>query len=125
MLFDSHSHLQFRQFNNDREEIIKKLRDFDIKTVNVGTDFKESEKAITLAKKYPDLLWASVGLHPNDNLKENFDIDKYRELAKNENVIAIGECGLDYFRSPSETEIKRQKEIFIFFKQKAAYEIHR
>src|SRR3989344_2372040 len=113
MLFDSHSHLHFRQFDNDREEIIKKLRNFDIKTINVGTDFKESEKAIVLAKKYPDFMCASIGLHPNDNLKENFDADKYRELAKNEKVVAIGECGLDYFRSPSETEIKRQKEIFI------------
>ncbi|MBI2446431.1 MAG: TatD family hydrolase [Parcubacteria group bacterium] len=112
-LFDSHCHLHFRQFDNDREEIIKKLRDFNIKIINVGTDFKESEKAVALAKQYPDLMWASVGLHPNDNLEENFDINKYRELAKLQNVVAIGECGLDYFRSPSETEIKRQKEIFV------------
>lgn len=113
MLFDSHSHLHFYQFDNDREEIIKKLRDFNIKTINVGTDFNESEKAVDLTKNYPDLLWASVGLHPNDVLKENFDIDKYRKLAKNEKVVAIGECGLDYFRSPSEAEVIRQKEIFI------------
>lgn len=113
MLFDSHSHLHFHQFDNDREKIIKKLRDFNIKTINVGTDLKESEKAVELSKKYPDLMWASVGLHPNDNLKEIFDIDKYRELAKSPNVVAIGECGLDYFRLPSEAEIIRQKEIFI------------
>lgn len=113
MLFDSHSHLHFHQFDNDREEIIKKLRDFNIKTINVGTDFKESEKAVNLAKQYPDLLWASVGLHPADNLKESFNINKYRELAKDKKIVAIGECGLDYFRSPSETEIARQKEIFI------------
>lgn len=91
---------------------MKKLRDFDVKTINIGTDLEESKKAFILAKKYPDLLWASVGLHPNDNLKENFDIEKYRELAKDEKVVAIGECGLDYFRSPSEAEITRQKEIF-------------
>ncbi len=113
MLFDSHSHLHFSQFDNDREEVIKKLRDFDIKVVNVGTDFEESERAVELSKKYPDFMWASVGLHPNDNLKENFDISKYRELAKILNVVAIGECGLDYFRSPSEAEITRQKEIFV------------
>lgn len=111
-LFDSHSHLHFYQFDKDREEIINKLRDFNIKTINVGTDFEESEKAVNLAKQYPDLMWASVGLHPTDNLKENFDIEKYRELAKDEKVVAIGECGLDYFRSPSEAEITRQKEIF-------------
>lgn len=113
MLFDSHSHLHLSQFDGDREEIIKKLRDFSIKTINVGTDFEDSKKAIELAKKYPDLLWASVGLHPTDNSKENFDVNKYRELAKDEKVVAIGECGLDYYRSPSEEEITRQKEIFI------------
>lgn len=98
MLFDSHSHLHFYQFDNDREEIIKKLRDFNVKTINIGTDLKESKKAVDLAKKYQDLLWASVGLHPTDNLEESFYIDKYRELAKDEKVVAIGECGLDYFR---------------------------
>lgn len=113
MLFDSHSHLHFYQFDDDREEIIKKLRDFGVKTINVGTDFEESEKAVNLAKQYPDLMWASVGLHPTDNLEENFNINKYRELAKDEKVVAIGECGLDYFRSPNETEIAKQKEIFI------------
>lgn len=113
ILFDSHSHLHFYQFDNDREEIIKKLRDFDIKTINIGTDFEDSQKAIKLSKKYPDLLWASVGLHPTDSLKENFNIDKYRELAEDEKVVAIGECGLDYFRSPSEAEITKQKEIFM------------
>ncbi len=119
MLFDSHSHLHLSQFNDDREEIIKKLRlpaqagDFSIKTINIGTDFEDSKKAVELSKKYSDLLWASVGLHPNDNLEENFDIDKYRELAQNKNVVAIGECGLDYYRLPSEAEIKRQKEVFI------------
>lgn len=113
MLFDSHSHIHFRQFDNDREEIIKKLRDFNVKTINVGTDFEESKKAIELAQKCPDLLWASIGLHPNDNQKEIFNIDKYRELSKNKKVVAIGECGLDYFRSPSKNEITRQKEIFM------------
>ncbi len=113
MLFDSHSHLHFSQFDNDREEVVKKLHNFDIKTINVGTDFKESEKAVALAKKYPDFMWASVGLHPNDNLKENFDIDKYKNLAKNENIVAIGECGLDRIRSLEINYAVRQKEIFI------------
>lgn len=107
-LFDSHCHLHFSQYDNDREEIIKKLRDFDIKTINVGIDFKESERAIKLAEKHPDLMWASVGLHPND-LEENFDIDKYRELAKSESVIAIGECGLDYAFFARERNERLQK----------------
>ncbi|MDO8676361.1 MAG: TatD family hydrolase [Candidatus Azambacteria bacterium] len=122
ILFDSHSHLHLPQYDNDREEVIGRLKEADIKVINVGTDLEESKKAVELAKKYPDLLWASVGLHPNDNLEEIFDIDKYRELAKTEIVVAIGECGLDYFRikerpAPkgrgSLNEIERQKEIFV------------
>ena len=113
MLFDSHCHLHFRQFDNDREEIIKKLRDFNIGVINIGTDLEESEKSVELAKKHPDFMWASVGLHPNDNLKENFDIDKYRKLAKNESVVAIGECGFDRIRSLETDYAVRQKEIFI------------
>mgnify|MGYP001581377709 CR=1 FL=1 len=112
MLFDSHSHLHFHQFDNDREEIIKKLRDFNIKAINVGTDLEESKKAVELSKRYPDVLWASVGLHPND-ISVEIDWKEFEKLASNEIVVAIGECGLDYFRSPSESEIARQKEIFI------------
>lgn len=125
-LFDSHSHLHLSHFDHDREEIIKKLRDFNIKAINVGTDFEESGKAVELSKKYPDVLWASVGLHPNDILNENFNISKYKELAENDKVVAIGECGLDYFRitnneSPQQNKFatgqvgikERQKEIFI------------
>lgn len=119
MLFDSHSHLHLPQFDTDREEIIKKLRDNNVKTINVGTDFEESGKAVELSKKYPDILCASVGLHPNDVFKENFNVSKYKELAEDDSVVAIGECGLDYYRIETndmgqETRTKnKQKEIFI------------
>ncbi|KKS44850.1 MAG: Hydrolase, TatD family [Candidatus Azambacteria bacterium GW2011_GWA2_42_9] len=112
-LFDSHCHLQFSQFDDDREKIIDRLKEAGIKVVNVGTDFEESKKAVELSKQYPGLMWVSVGLHPNDTLKENFDISKYRELAKTENVVAIGECGLDYFRTPDIEAKLKQKEVFI------------
>ncbi|MBI2635256.1 MAG: TatD family hydrolase [Parcubacteria group bacterium] len=95
-LFDSHCHLHLPQYDDDREEMIGRLKEAGIKAISVGTDLEESKKAIELTKKYPDLLWASIGLHPNDNLEENFDIGKYRELAKDQSVVAIGECGLDY-----------------------------
>ncbi|MDO8575002.1 MAG: TatD family hydrolase [bacterium] len=110
-LFDSHCHLHFSQFDNDREEIINRLKEAGIKVINVGTDLEDSKKAVELSKEYPDFMWASIGLHPNDNLEENFDIDKYRELAEFENVVAIGECGLDYFRiMNNELGIKEKQE---------------
>lgn len=78
----------------------------------VGTDFETSKAAVTLAKQH-DFLWASVGLHPNDNKEEEFDISNYEELALDPKVVAIGECGLDYFRSGgTEEEKATQKERF-------------
>lgn len=112
ILFDSHAHLHFSQFDKDREEIIGRFKEAGIKVINVGTDFEDSKKAIELALKYPEVMQASVGLHPNDASKSDFNSGVFKELAKDEIVVAIGECGLDYFRLPSETEITEQKEIF-------------
>lgn len=126
MLFDSHSHLHFYQFDNDREKVIGWLIEAGIKVINVGTDLTDSQKAIDLANKYFGLMWASVGFHPNcisttnrrssangrNGFEEDSEIGRLKELAKDEKVVAIGECGLDYFRSPNEAEIIRQKEIF-------------
>src|SRR3989344_5551256 len=98
MLFDSHCHLHLSQFDNDREEIIKKLIASKIGVINVGTDFDDSKKAVELALKYPEIMRVSVGLHPNDIMDTDFDYDNYKKLAGNDMVVAIGECGLDYYR---------------------------
>jgi len=112
VLFDSHTHLQFPQFDGDREGVISRLLSADIKVINVGTDLEDSKKAIELAKKYLGQMWATVGLHPNDAVGQNFDISKYKKLAENDSVVAIGECGLDYFRTPDDDK-NRQKDIFL------------
>lgn len=109
MLFDSHTHLHFPQFDNDREEIIKKLRDFDIKVINVGVDLDDSKKVVDLVKKYPDQMRASVGFHPHGAAETDINFDELKNLAKDNNVVAIGECGLDYHKVAREG----QKEIFI------------
>jgi TatD DNase family protein len=72
--------------------------------------------AVELAKKH-DNLFACIGLHPADNASEVFDYEKYSELGSNKRVVAIGECGLDYYRLPKdEVEIikikTKQKESF-------------
>ncbi|MBI4919715.1 TatD family hydrolase [Candidatus Azambacteria bacterium] len=120
MLFDSHCHLHFSQFNDDREKIIKKLRDFGVKIINVGTDLQDSQKALALAEEYPDLIWASAGIHPHDVAKDDgadfSDWNDFKKLAYDTKIIAIGECGLDYYRATSDMRHKtreRQKEIFV------------
>jgi len=110
--FDIHSHLNLSSLSENTDEVIKKMEEKEIGTITVGTDFETSKKAVELAEKH-DFLWATVGLHPNDNISEIFDYEKYKELAQNNKVVAIGETGLDYFRTVDAELQKRQKEIFI------------
>jgi TatD DNase family protein len=110
MLIDSHSHLNFNAFDNDYDEVIKKCLSEDIWMINVGSKYSTSQKAVEIALKY-DNIYAAIGLHPIHAKEEEFDKDKYLELAKIEKVKAIGEIGLDYFRDYGEFKDK-QKDIF-------------
>jgi len=108
---DIHSHLNLEQFDLDREEVIQKLKDENISTVTVGIDYQSSLKAIELAEKHENL-FASVGLHPSDVLTEEFNYNDMLSLSSNKKVVAIGECGLDYFRENDEEFKNKQKEVF-------------
>lgn len=111
--FDIHSHLHDKAFDEDREKLLDEMKSYGVGTITVGTDVVESNKAIALAETSQHV-YATIGLHPNDNKEEVFDREVYEKLASHDKVIAIGECGLDYFRldSDSDKEKERQKEIF-------------
>lgn len=115
---DIHSHLNISPLLESKDEIIKKLRASSIATITVGVDYDTSRMAVEFANANPDILWATVGQHPNDNPKEVFNYFNFLELAKAEKVVAIGECGLDYYRlkgssEEKEIEIQRQKNLFV------------
>ena len=97
--FDAHAHIQFPQFDADRKEVIARMKESGIAALVVGTDYATSVAAVALAEKN-EHLFASVGLHPTDVMREYFSENKFSELALHEKVVAIGECGLDYYRSP-------------------------
>lgn len=103
--FDAHCHLQLKQFDADRDAVIARMRDAEVGGIIVGTDLAVSKAGLGLAKQY-DFLWAAVGLHPNDNLAEEFNTEAFEQLALDPKVVAIGECGLDYFRSGGTPEEK-------------------
>lgn len=110
---DAHCHIQFDAFDADQAELVERMRVEAVAGVVVGCDLESSKKAVELAGKH-DHLFASVGLHPNHAGQESVDDVAYRALAAHPKVVAIGECGLDYFR-PIEVndEVKNvQKEIF-------------
>lgn len=107
-LFDSHCHPQFPQYDADREEVIKRTLAAGCGMICVGTDLEMSKKAIELAEKH-DLIWATVGSHPN---YPTCEVGQFEELAKHPKVVGMGEVGLDYYRTPEKDKQKKQKEAF-------------
>ena len=111
-LFDAHSHINFPDFDNDGNEVIKRTLDERMGTIIVGTCADDSLKAIKISGPYSSGVYASVGLHPTNIGHEDFEVNHYCELAKNPKVVAVGECGLDFFRIKDEESRIKQKEIF-------------
>ncbi len=110
-VFDSHCHPQFPQYDADRESVLRHASDAGVGMICVGTDLEMSGKAIELAARHEEV-WASVGLHPNDNLGEKYDQELYEKLAGHPKVVAIGEVGLDYYRTTDDEKKKFQRERF-------------
>ncbi len=111
-IFDSHSHPQDSHYDADRGEMLQRAFDAGVSMICVGTDLKMSQDAVNLAREH-STIWASVGLHPNDNLNEMYQQERYAELAQDERVVAIGEIGLDYYRTTEEEKKKFQRERFL------------
>ena len=111
MLIDTHAHLDFDRFDEDREEMLKRAVDAGVREIiNVGADMESSRNSLDLAQDY-DFIYACVGVHPHE--AKTFTADDYKELkelAQAEEVIAIGEIGLDYHYDNSPRE--KQQEIF-------------
>lgn len=114
MLIDSHSHLQFSQFDKDRDAVIENSLKNGIKyIINVGTNYEDSVKSIEIAEKY-DAVYSSAGIHPHDSEKmSSSDFSAIAELLNKKKVVAVGEIGLDYYRNYSPKEI--QIKVFIKF----------
>lgn len=109
---DIHAHVNFPQFDSDREEVIARAAAAGVGMINVGTDLASSRRAIDLAEVH-DGLWATVGVHPTDCQGLTLPTwNEFEELARHRRTVAIGECGLDYFHIQDPTARERQKEVF-------------
>jgi TatD DNase family protein len=137
---DAHTHVQFSAYGaeGDRDAALKRAKDADVYMINVGTQRDTSAAAVALAEAHQgEGVYAAVGLHPihtsrshhdeaelggGDAAKafvsrgETFDYEYYKKLAEHSRVVAIGECGLDYFHfnedESREAQVARQKEAF-------------
>jgi TatD DNase family protein len=110
MYFDTHVHLDDRQFSEDFAQVIAQTADQGVTAmVNVGTTLRSSRWSIKLAQKYPQI-YASVGIHPHDakSMKDEKHWAELEELARQPKAVALGEMGLDYFRNLSEPKVQRE-----------------
>ena len=110
---DIHSHLYFPDFDTDREKVIEDMAHKGIGTITIGTDRDSSKKAVDMAIQH-EHLFACVGQHPGDVVAGSVFDEQIITLAKHPKVVAVGECGLDYFRLGNDSEIVKeiQKNIF-------------
>lgn len=120
--FDAHTHVNFVAYKDDRDEVIQRALDAGVGMNVVGTQLDTSREAVALAEAH-EHIWATIGLHPVHTAQsyhdekelgeggkeftsrgEQFDISNYEILGRHPKVIAIGECGLDYYRVEENTK---------------------
>jgi len=107
MLIDSHTHLDFPEFDADREAVIASAKSLGVeKFINPGCNLEASTRAVNLASRFPEI-YAGVGIHPHDAAEVDANsLFELARLAANKKVVAIGEIGLDYFRMKNSKEIQ-------------------
>lgn len=126
-MIDTHCHIDFEPFNEDREETIKRAKEKLSAMINSGTSLEGNERALKLSEEYSGFIYPTFGFHPvssgqidSDNL--NLSINYIKENIND--IVAIGEVGMDYFYVKDKTERARQGEIFTKFVELAnEYEI--
>jgi TatD DNase family protein len=111
MLIDSHSHLDFEQFDIDREEMLQRAVQQGVgRMISIGTSDITSQNALDLSLKH-DFIYASAGVHPMHSAEAQ-DWEKICEIAKHPRVVAIGETGLDFYHNNDPAFIDQQRSYF-------------
>lgn len=115
-LLDIHAHLNFPQYEADREEVIKRTIDAGCGVINVGTGLQTSREVVELTK-HPNF-WATVGVHPHETgVPTSEEWEELERLAGHPQVVAIGECGLDFFRIEGDTSQVKAVQQAVFERQ--------
>ena len=114
-IFDSHCHPQFPQYDSDRAEMIARALRAGVSMICVGTDCDSSKRGIELAQQYEGM-WATIGVYPNEvNNKLISKLPSLEQLMTEPKVVAVGEVGLDYYRTPDPEKQKIQKDALKIF----------
>ena len=107
-MIDTHCHLGSSRYRKDRAEVLARARAAGVTAfVEVGYDPATNDRATALAASEPDV-WATVGIHPHEVARAPADAcERLREQARRPRVVAIGECGLDFYRNLSPADLQR------------------
>ena len=118
MLIDTHAHLDYSDFDDDRAQILLRAAERGVtEIISIGTRVDSSMRAVELAENFPNV-WATVGIHPGEVDEAPDDaVERMRALAQSRRVVALGEIGLDYHHLPEGEEAiaknkARQAELF-------------
>ena len=107
MIFDTHAHYNDEAFDEDRDSLLKKIKESGVDyIVNIGANMESSRETVKLTQEY-DFIYGAVGIHPNDAqevTKEN--LCELKEMCRNDKIVAIGEIGLDYYWPEPSKEIQ-------------------
>lgn len=108
--FDIHAHINDERFNDDRSEVLARMREREVFAIVVGTDYQSSQESANMASFAEEGVYASIGVHPIDDRNEKFREPFFAEIATSSKVVAVGECGLDYSRLDDAEDIVEEKE---------------
>jgi TatD DNase family protein len=114
-VIDSHCHLDFKQFNKDRDAVMQIARDYGVvRMINSGVDFSTNQKSLELAKTH-DFIFATLGLSPNSlGVLSDADLNRLLEQIRENSscAVGIGEAGLDYYHCKEQAQRDRQAQVF-------------
>lgn len=113
MLIDTHAHLWFDSFASDLPEVLARAKAAGVEKIIVpGTAIESSRRAIELAQKYPEVIYAAVGIHPEDVV--GADVDQVYRLTQEHKkcVVAVGEIGIDLHEEKEKKSLDAQKVLF-------------
>ena len=105
MLIDTHTHLDFPDFNSDRDAVIRRAVEAGVtRMIAIGTNLDTSRAALALADRHPEV-YATIGIHPNEVMDVPDDaVAQLEKMANHPKLAALGECGFDYHSLPSAQE---------------------
>ncbi len=121
---DTHCHLDIKDYDADRAEVLVRMRENGVAAITIGTYLESSIKAVEIAEeseKTGNKIWACIGVHPADNHSEIWSDLEFEKLVKSKKVVAIGECGLDFYRTESENLVQEKERQTKLFKQQIEF----